>query len=143
MAVVMSVHVFSGLGLSCANEALRPFRGLGVDPVALGIASAGHDSGEVYATDGVAAESKGGTSRCCCKKQKKCPVIPRAAITSNPTHRFHEGPSQAKAASCHYLVAELTDYRFSGRNDKPLVEFAWCAPFFCANPLALSSVLLI
>ena len=143
MVVVMSGHIFSGLGLFCPTETLRMFRALGIARVALGITLSDHDRGEVSGNGWDAAWSQGGTSKCCCKKHKKCPAIPREAITSNPTHRFHEVQFQAKSVCCDSLVPQVTDHRFAARGDRPLMELAWCAPFFCSNPLALTSVLLI
>ena len=143
MAVVMSVHVFGGLGLFCANETLRMFRALGIARVALGITLSDRDRGEVSGNDWDTAWSQGGTSKCCCKKHKKCPAIPRTAITSNPTHRFQEVQRQAKSVCCDSLGPRATSHHFAGRGDKPLMKLAWCEPFFCSNPLALTSVLLI
>jgi hypothetical protein len=137
MVVMMSAHIFSGLGLLCPTETLRMFR-------ALGIAPSGNARAEIAGSnwDNTVA-SRGGTSKCCCKKHKKCPAIPRAAITSNPTHRFNEVQFQAKSVCCDSLVPQVTDHRFSARGDRPLMELAWCAPFYCSNPLALTSILLI
>ena len=143
MVVVMSAHVFSGLGLFCPTETLRMFHALGIAGVALGIASSGNASAEVSGNGWDAAWSQGRTSKCCCKKHEKCPAIPRVAITSNPTYRFHEVQTQAKTLCCDSLVTRVTDHRFAARGDRPLMVLAWCAPFFCANPLALTSVLLI
>jgi hypothetical protein len=142
MAVVMSVHVFGGLGLFCASETLRMFRALGIGTVALGIISS-DDPGEVTGSAWDTAGSQGGNSNCCCKKHKKCSAIPRAAITSNPTHRFQSVQFQAKSVCCDSLVPQATEHRFAARGDRPLMELAWCAPSFCSNPLALTSVLLI
>jgi hypothetical protein len=44
---------------------------------------------------------------------------------------------------CDSLVPQATDHHCAGRGDKPLMELAWCEPFFCSNPLALTSILLI
>jgi hypothetical protein len=143
MVVVMSAHIFSGLGLLCPTETLRMFRALGIARAALEITLSDHDRGEVSGNGWDATWSQGRTSKCCCKKQKKCPAIPRVAITSNPTHRFHVVQTQAKSVCCDSLVAESTDHHFFGRGDKPLMVLAWCAPFFSSNPLALTSVLVI
>ena len=143
MVVMMSAHIFSGLGLLCPTETLRMFHALGIARVALGITSSDHDRGEVSGNAWNTAGIQGGTSKCCCKKHKKCPAIPRETITSNSTHRFHEVQFQAKLVCCDSLVPQVTDHRFAARGDRPLMELAWCAPFFCSNPLALTSVLLI
>lgn len=143
MVIVMGAHIFSGLGLLCPTETLRMFRALGLARVALGITVSGHDGGELSGNGWDTVRSQGGGSKCCCKKDKKCPAIPRVAITSNPTHRFHEVQLQAKSACCDSLVAPVTEIRFAARGDWPLMELAWRAPFFCSNPLALTSILLI
>jgi len=142
LVLVMGVYLFSGSGLFCTNETLRSIRALGIDPVAVGI-TASDDPGEVAGSAWDTAGSQGGSSNCCCKKHKKCPAIPRTAIISNPTHRFYEVQFQAKSACCGSLSAQVTDHRFVTGGDPPLMELAWCAPFFCSNPLALTSVLLI
>lgn len=143
MVVVMSGHIFSGLGLFCPTETLRMVRALGIARAALVIAPSGNASAEVSGNGWDTAWSQGATSKCCCKKHKKCPAIPREAITSNPAHRFHEVQFQAKSVCCNSPVPPLTDHRFTARGDRPLMELAWYAPFFCSNPLALTSVLLI
>jgi len=136
LVVVMGVHLFSGLGLFCTNETLRSFR-------TLGIASSGNDRSEVSGSAWDAAGSQGGNPNCCCKKHKKCPAIPRTAIISNPTHRFYEVRFQANSVCFDSLVAHVTDPRFAARDDRPLMELAWCAPFCSPTPLELTSVLLI
>ncbi len=77
MVVMMSVHIFSGLGLLCPTETLGMFRALGIARVALGITLSDHNRGEVSGNGWDTAWSQGGTSKCCCKKHKKCPAIPR------------------------------------------------------------------
>jgi hypothetical protein len=143
MVAVMSVHIFSGWGILCAKEALRPIRALGSDPVAYTIAAPDYDGGGVVGRASSTPESKQRTSKCCCKKQKKCPPIPRAAITSNPTHRFYEGQFQAVSLCCQPLVPQETGHWFAAKGAGSQMDLAWCAPFFCSNPLALTSVLLI
>jgi len=143
MVVVMSAHIFSGLGLLCPTETLRMFHAIGIARAALEITLSDHDRGEVSGNGRDTSWSQGRTSNCCCKKHKKCPAIPRVAITSNPTHRFHEVQTQAKSLCCDSLVTRVTDHRFAARGDRPLMELAWGAPFFCSNSLELTSVLLI
>jgi hypothetical protein len=141
--IVMGAHIFSGLGLLCPTETLRMFHALGIARVALGITLSDQDRGEVSGSDWDTLGSQGVGSKCCCKKHKKCPAIPRVAITSNPTQRFLEVQVQAKSACCDSLVPPVTKICFSARGDWPLMELAWSAPFFCSNPLALTSILLI
>jgi len=141
MALVMGVHLFGGSGLFCTNESLRFLRAAGIDPAAIGLNSS--DRGKVSDSAWNAAGNQGGNSNCCCKKHKKCPAIPRAAVTSNPTHRVHEIQSQAKSVRHYSVVAWADDHCFAAGADKPLTELARCAPFSCSDPLSLTSVLLI
>jgi hypothetical protein len=142
MAVVMSVHVFGGLGLFCASETLRMFRALGIGTVALGIISS-DDPGEVTGSAWDTAGSQGGNSNCCCKKHKKCAAIPRAAITSNPTHRFYEVQRQSKSVCCESFFPKVTDHRFATGGGPPSMKLVSRAPFYSSSPLELTSILLI
>ena len=135
MVVVMGLHVISGLSMLCANESFQQFRAIGIAGLAPSLASSDNDG------DSIA--DRGGTSKCSCKKQKKCPTIPRAAITSNPTGRLHHLQPQAKSFGGEDQVAEADSHLFASRRIAPLMALAWCAPFCCSNPLALTSVLLI
>jgi hypothetical protein len=136
LVVVMGVHIFSGWGLFCTNETLRSFR-------ALGIASSGHDRGEVSGSGWDIGGTQGGSPNCCCKKHKKCPAIPRAAITSNPTQRFNEVQRQFKSVGCNFLVSHPADYRLVTGSGPPLMELAWCSSLYSSSSLALTCVLLI
>ena len=142
MAFVMSVHIFSGLGLFCANVTLRPFRALGIDPVALGMISS-DGPGEVTGSSWDNAGSQDGNSNCCCKKHKKCPAIPRVAITSNPTHRFQKVQCQAKSVCYESFFPNVADHHFAKGGDPPLMEMVSRAPFYSSSPLELTSILLI
>ncbi len=143
MAVVMSVHILIGPGFFCAKGFLPPFRSVGTDLVVFAATPPGHDSLEVAGTGLDNSESQRGTSNCSCKKQKKCPAIPRAIITTNPTHRFYEVQLQAKLMCPDYFGCQATDHRFGSEENRLLIELSWCSPFCCTNPLALTSVLLI
>lgn len=142
MAVVMTVHLLSGLGLFCANETIRSIRALGIDLVAIGI-TASEDRGEVSGSGWDTAGSQDGNSNCCCKKHKKCPAIPRAAITSNPTHRFYEVERQSKSVCCESFFPKVTDHRFATGGGPPSMELVSRAPFYSSSPLELTSILLI
>lgn len=136
MVVMMSVQVCSGLGIFCSNTGQRPFP-------ALGIASSHLDRGEVVGSARDHPENQGGTSKCCCKKQKQCPAIPRAAITSNPTHRLNEVQRLCKSVCFHTVVGPVTGQRLVTGSGPPLMEWVGCAPFYSSTPLEYTCVLLI
>lgn len=140
MAILMGLHVFSGLRLFCPRALLPPVLALVIDVGALARVAPEHNSGEIAAGG---AESRSGASKCCCKKQKKCPVIPRAAIASNPTQRFNDVQRQFKSKCCHSLVSHVADYRLVTRSDPPLIELVSCTSLYSSTPRALTCVLLI
>jgi hypothetical protein len=142
MIVVMSFNIVSGLRLFCADDFLASFRAHGIESVALAVTVPSTGSAEVSAGASANSDGKGGTVPCRCKK-KKCPTIPRKFITLKPTHRLSEFQRQAKSQGCDSLVPQVTGHRFAARGDRPPMELGWSAPFFCSNPLALTSVLLI
>ncbi len=134
MAILMGLHIFSGLRLFCPGALLPPLRALAL----AGIAPE-HSSEEVAAAG---AESKKGAPKCNCKKQKECPVIPRAVITSNPSQRFNEVQRQFKSLCCHSLVSDVTDYLLVAGNGPPLMQLVHTS-FYSSTSLALTCVLLI
>jgi hypothetical protein len=143
MVVVMCFHILTGLRPFCGSGSVPPLRAAGMDGVAKAIPTVAGDQGEIAS----AARDNPGTqktaSKCSCKKQKKCAAIPRAVLTSNPSHRFNEVQRQAKSVCLDSLVWQVTDYRLASEENRLLMELACCSPFFCSNPLALTSVLLI
>jgi hypothetical protein len=143
MAIVMSVHMLSVPGLYCAKGVFPPFRSLVTGLVGLSLTPPEDGGVEVAGTDRDNPQSQRGSSNCNCKKQKKCPAIPRAVITSNPTYRFNGVQRQAKSACLDSFVCQVPDHRFASAENRLLVKLACCSPFFCSNPLALTSVLLI
>ncbi len=143
MAVMMAFHVFGGFRILCANGFLPLVLALGIDRIALAITPPDNDTEVMSVAASHNSDSQGGKSKCCCKKQKKCPAIPRAAITVNPAQRFQEVQFQAKSACCDSLVPEVTDRRLASGGDRTLMELGSLSPFFCSNPLELTSVLLI
>jgi hypothetical protein len=138
MAIVMSFHIFSGLRLFCPGAFLEPLRAVGIDIGALSRIAPGQDSGKIAAAG---AESRSDTSKCNCKK--KCPVIPSAVITSNPTQRFNEVQRQLKSVSCHSLVSHVTDYGLGTGSGPPPIELASCKSLYSSTPLSFTCVLLI
>ena len=143
MIVAMSVHVFSGFGVFCANKALRPLRSLGIFPVALELAPSSHAGRLNNGKARFQAESRGRTSPRCCKMMKKCPVVTRGATTSNQTRKLHEAQFATKSGAWISRPAIVTDHRLTARGGRPLMELACCTPFFRSDPLAVTTILLI
>lgn len=142
MALVLSYQLLTGTGLFCAIQIPHPPLSLANHQTALPGSTA--DREDSSGSAGInAGDSQGRTLPCSCKKHKKCPAIPRAIITSNPTHWFSEFPHQAKSDCYDALVPHAMEHRIAAKGGPPLMKLAWCAPFFCSNPLALTSVLLI
>jgi hypothetical protein len=142
-AVMISAYLFSSLGFFCPAKALRSFRALATEVVALENAPSGITRGALANGHNGTARSQGGSSKCCCKKHKKCPAIPSVTRTSNPIHRFQELQFQAKSVRSDALVPQVTEYGFAARVKSVHMEFAGRAPSSCANPLARTCVLLI
>ena len=141
---VMISYLFSGLGIFCADASLAQFRTHGMDnSSAVAVTPPDRDNGEVSAGASGNRDRKGGTLPCSCKKKKKCPAIPRAAIISNPTHRSSEFQRLAKSDCWDALVSQTMDIHFVTRGNTPLLELAWRSSFFSSPPLALTCVLLI
>lgn len=142
MALVLGCQLMTGTGFFCAREILRPLRVIGIDPLALRV-TASHDRGEVSGMPLGTAEGQGGNSNCCCKKHK-CPTIPRAAITSDPTGgRFSEFQRQSKSARCDTLIPHLTSHCVAARGTPLLIDLGSSARFYSPAPLGLTCVLLI
>jgi len=144
MAIVMSFHIFSGLRLFCPGALLPPARSLGIDVGAFAGITPENDSGQIDAISGeVGPQSRGGTSKCNCQKQKKCPVIPRAAIASNPTQQFNDVQRQFKSVSTDSLFPRVADDLLGRTGDPPLMEQRFRVPFYCLIPLEITCALLI
>ncbi len=144
MIVVMSFHLFSGVGLFCGNEFFASFRAYVAESAGALAATAPEDgiSGASAGTS-VSFHGKGGTLPCSCKKKKKCPAIPRTVITSNPTHRMSEFQRLAKSECGDSLVSQVTGRHFFAVGNTPLLELASHAASYSNTPLALTCVLLI
>jgi hypothetical protein len=137
MIIVMSFHILAGLRLFCTDEFLASFRAY-----ASTIASRA-DNPEVSDANSLNLKGKGGTLPCSCKKKKKCPAIPRAAITSNPNHQSNEFQRLAKSECRDSLAAQGTDRSFLTGGDTPFLELAVSESVHSSTPLALTCVLLI
>jgi hypothetical protein len=136
MVMLVSLHISGGLRFFCPTE----LRSLGIDIGVFAITAPGYDSGEFGAPP---VGSQSGTSKCNCKKQKKCPIIPRAAITLNPSQRFNQVQGQFKSVCCYSFVSHATDFRFATGSGPPLMELALSAWFCSPTPLVRACVLLI
>lgn len=143
MIIVMCFHIFAGLRLFCADESLALLRANGstVD----GIAAIGSPTAnrEVSFNQAANGNGKGGTVPCGCKKKKKCPAIPRAIITSNPTHRPSEFQRLTKSECRDSLIAQVTDRSLLTGGDRPLLASDVSESFHSSTPLAFTCVLLI
>ena len=139
MAIMMGLHIFSGLRLFCPGALLPPLRAFGADASALSSIAPGQDSEEIAAAD----EGRKGPSKCGCKKQKQCPVIPRAAFTSNPTQRFNEVQRQFKSVCCYSLVSDVLIIALSQEVALHCQNWRQRTSLYSSTPLALTCVLLI
>lgn len=142
MIVVMSFDIFTGLRPLCANGLVPLLRALGIDRVAVAIGSPDDNREQASSSTLVSAEGRGGPSKCGCKKHKKCAVIPRTAITSNPTHRFNEVQRQAASVCGDYLVPEAPDHRSATRGETVLLELA-CRASSCSSTLLERTCILL
>ena len=143
MIVVMGFDIFTGLRPLCANGLGPIFRALGMDRLGVAIAAPNDDREQIFGSAWATAEGRGGTSKCCCKRQKSCPAIPRTAITSNPTQRFNEVQRDAQLVYCDSFVPQGPDLRLATRGNAALLELAWRATLYSFTPLELTCVLLI
>ncbi len=138
MAAAMSFHIFSGLLLFCPGKLPYMPRSAGINSIAAAIIASD-------VTEGITApnaENRNSTPKCCCKKQKKCPVIPRLAIASNPCQRFNGVQREFQSVQCHSAVSHAIEYRWNPGSGPPFTQSA-STYIFHAPPLALTCVLLI
>jgi hypothetical protein len=143
MIVVMSFHVVGGLRLFCANQVLPPVRAVSGENGSLAVTPTDRGSAEVFVGASIGLDKKGGSSQCGCKKKPKCAAIPRAAITSNPPHRFSEFQRQAKSICSDVIVPQMTTGCFAARGTPLFMELGSRAPSSSRNPLSLTCILLI
>jgi hypothetical protein len=143
MIVVMSLHILGGSGLICAKEHVPPVRAGAGENGALAVTLPDHGIAEVSARTSTSLDNKGTPSQCSCKKKQKCAAIPRAIITSNPSHRLSDFQRQAKSVCCDALVPQMTTEWVTAKCHSPLAELGSRAPSHCLTPLALSCILLI
>jgi hypothetical protein len=141
MALVLSCQLLTGTGFFCAGKIPNLSRSVVSDRTASAGATVSREDDS--AGPGIHADDHGGTLPCTCKKQKKCPTIPRSTLTSNPTYRFNEVQRQFWSASADALTPDLTDYRVASGGSPPFLRSAWDKPFSPYTPLGISCVLLI
>lgn len=139
MAIVMGLHIFSGLRLFCSGALLAQLRTLGIGVGTLSGTAPERNSGEINTA---ADNNRNSASKCCCKKQKKCPVIPRLAITSNPCQRFNGLQREFQSVQWHSAVSHVIEYRWNPGSGPPLTKSA-STHLFSTAPISLTCVLLI
>jgi hypothetical protein len=139
MAILMGLHIFSGLRLFCPGALLAQLRNLGIGVGTLSSIAPERNVGEINtATD----DKRSDASKCCCNKQKKCPVIPRTAIASNPLQRFNIVQREFQSVQCNSAVSHVIEYRWNPGSGPPLTRSA-STYMFHAPPPSLTCVLLI
>jgi hypothetical protein len=139
MAILMGLHIFSGLRLFCPGVLLAQLRTLGIGVGALSGIASEHKSGELTAA---ADDKRSGASKSCCNKQKKCPVIPRAAIASNPLQRFNIVQREFQSAQHNSAVSHVIEYRWNPGSGPPFTE--WASTYMLPTaPVSHTCVLLI
>ena len=138
MAAAMSFHIFSGLLLFCPGKLLSMPWPAGINNFAAAI-NAPDVTEEIT---GPNAENRNSAAKCCCKKQKKCPVIPRAAIASNPCQRFNGVQREFQSVQCHSAVSHVIEYRWNPGSGPPFTQSA-STYMFSTAPISLTCVLLI
>lgn len=143
MILVMSFHIFAGLPLFCADEFFALLRAYGSNASGIMAIVSPTENAEVSVGKSANVNGKGGTVPCSCKKKKKCPAIPRAIITSNPTHRSSEFQRLIKSEGRDSLIARVTDRSFLAGGDRLLLASAVSESFHSSTPLAFTCVLLI
>ena len=141
MALVLGIQLVSGTGLFCAGQFRHPSRWSGNDPAPLAVADA--DRAEISASAISRADIQSETPPCTCKKHKKCPTIPRSAITSNPNYRFNEFQRQAECVCSDFLGPQVPDVRCGAGGDRSPTERAFLTFLDTRTILASTCVLLI
>jgi len=139
MAILMGLHIFSGLRLFCPGALLAQLRTLGIGVGTLPSIAPERNVGEINTA---ADEKRSGPSKCCCNKQKKCPVIPRTAIASNPLQRFNSVQREFQSVQYNSAVSHVFEYRWNPGNGPPFTQSA-STYMFSTAPISLTCVLLI
>ncbi len=138
MAAAMSFHIFSGLLLFCPGKLLSMPGPAGINSIAAAIIVSD-------VTEGITApnaQNRNSATKCCCKKQKKCPVIPRAAIASNPFQRFNSLQREFQLVQYNSAVSHAIEYRWNRGSGPPFTQSA-STYMFSTAPISLTCVLLI
>jgi hypothetical protein len=140
--IVVSVYTVSGLRLFCADDFHASLRVYGSNAGSIAASASGIGNTEFSADGSMNLDAKRGTIPCSCKKKKKCPAIPRAAIIPNPG-RASEFERLTKSVCCGSSPGQITDDLALAGGYSPFPDacgFSACHSF---TPLALTCVLLI
>ena len=142
LSLVLAFQLLTGTGFFCAVKFSQISRPLG-DPAATFGADT-NASPEVASEDGWnGSVNQRESVPCACKKHKKCPTIPRLALTSYPIQRVTEIERLVKADCWDHLVPTAKDYRFAVRGGPPYLELESGGPIHSFSPLEATCVLLI
>jgi hypothetical protein len=140
MALVFGWQLLTGTGFFCVNQYPHAFRSAGSDRAPSAEATVHPEDPSPRAWNGA---DSAGAPPCSCKKKKKCPTIPRTAITSNPTHRCNEVNRQVKSACGDSLVLNVRHDHFAFGSAPPFLKQERSVPFASSTPLSNTCVLLI
>jgi hypothetical protein len=138
---VLACQLLTGTGFFCAFKYTQASRALAKSRMVSAVSNASIAGLSEDAWNGSVSERQ--SVPCGCKKHKKCPTIPRSALTSNPSQRYSEVERHLKGASCDYIAPDLNDYRFALRDGPPSMELGAGTAFPYSTPLAITCILLI
>lgn len=141
MGLVLACQLLTGTGFFCAGLASHVSRPWVSDRTASVDSNAYVEDLSEDTWNGAVSERE--SVPCSCKKHKKCPTIPRSALTSYPVHRFTGIECRLKANCWDHVAPTTKDYRFAMRGGPPTVEWEVGKPFPSSTPLAITCVLLI
>ena len=141
MGLVLACQLLTGTGFFCAGLASHVSRPWVSDRTAFVDSNASVEDLSEDARNCAVSERE--SVPCACKKHKKCPTIPRSALTSYPVHRFSEVERRLTGACCDYLSPYVKHHCFALRGGPPTVEWEVGKPFASSTPLAITCVLLI
>lgn len=142
LGFLLAFQLLTGTGFFCAFKFSQATPPTGNDLATF--AADTNATGEVASEDGWnGSVNQRESVPCTCKKHKKCPTIPRLALTSYPVHRFTEIEQLSKGECRDHLAFNAKDYRFALRGGPPYVGLESGCPFRSAGPLEITCVLLI
>lgn len=141
MGLVLACQLLTGTGFFCAGLTSHVSRPWVSDRTAFVDSNASVEDLSEDASNGAVSERE--SVPCTCKKHKKCPTIPRSALTSYPIHRFLKVERLAKADCWDHLAPIAKDHRFALRGGPPYLELESGCPIHSFSPLEATCVLLI